>query len=71
MVRTRLSPAEEAILYEDAEAAGITPSEYLRKLVVERRDLRVLVDNIEERLVALEEYVSGRWAQEGQHAQDR
>jgi hypothetical protein len=70
VVRTRLSPAEEAILQEDAESAGISPSEYLRRLVVERRELRTRVDNIEQRVIALEEYVSPRWSQEGQHAQD-
>lgn len=70
MVRTRLSPAEEAILQEDAETAGISPSEYLRRLVVERRELRARVDNIDQRVVALEEFVSERWAREGQHAQD-
>jgi hypothetical protein len=70
VVRTRLSPAEEAILQEDAESAGISPSEYLRRLVVERRELRSRVDNIEKRVIALEEYVSPRWAQEAQHAKD-
>lgn len=70
MVRTRLSPAEEAILQEDAETAGISPSEYLRRLVVERRELKARVDNIEARLVAVEEIVSRRWAQEDQHAQN-
>jgi hypothetical protein len=70
VARTRLSPAEAKILEEDLAATGLSEGEYLRKLILERRELTARVDSIDERLVAVEMYVAKRWAEEAQHAQD-
>lgn len=58
---------------ENAQKAGVSPSEFLRGLIVGSEDVAELSDRvaaIDKRLEHVERQVADMWIREDQHAQD-
>lgn len=74
VARARLTQQEYDLFVERAQKAGVSPSEFLRSLIVEDVDVAELSDrvtSIDKRLKHVESQVADMWIREGQHAQDR
>jgi hypothetical protein len=75
VARTRLTPQEYDEFVASAHKAGINPAEYLRNLIVGRKDdedIQVRLTSIEDRLLHVETEVARMWSQEGrQHDSQR
>jgi hypothetical protein len=69
VARTRLTVEESEIFEAAAREAGVTPSEYLRSLIVghrtEIRDLLDRVVSLETRFTHVEEEISKMWSEGG------
>lgn len=67
VARTRLSPEENEQFEADAAQAGLTPSEYLRRLILgerERENIEGRITALDKRLEHVESQVADMWARE-------
>lgn len=64
VARTRLTPDEYAQLEQEAGDAGVSPSEFLRRLIVDRRGLPERLSAIEGRLEHIESEMARVWLKE-------
>lgn len=65
VARTRLSQDEyKEFVEEPARAAGVSPAEYLRTLIVSSREIGSRVTALENRVTHIETEVAKMWAQE-------
>jgi hypothetical protein len=70
VARARLTPEEHAAFLAEARAAGVSPSEYQRDLILGKiaaKDFTFRVESIERRLEHVETQLSEMWLREGQH----
>lgn len=73
VARTRLTQQEHEALVEKAQKAGVSPSEFLRRLIVDTDGVGELSDRVtalDKRLEHVEKQVADMWIREDQHAQD-
>lgn len=74
VARTRLTQQEYDLFSNKAREAGVSPSEFLRGLILGDVDVVELSDRVtalDKRLEHVEAQVAKMWIREGQHAQDR